>query len=747
MIHTNCQSGMNKRSEINDLIDSMNPHILALTEFGASTTVMDSELGVEGYSLYRGNHSDGKGGLGRGAALYISDALNHSACPLFDDVVYDCSAWSCIKMLSGKKLLVGVVYRSPNSSEENNQNLLSILRKASAANYSQVCICGDFNLPRIDWRTRRSLDPETSFTLRFMEEIDMSWFQHVKTSTRFRNDQNSCLDLVFSSEEGMVSEVMELPPIGKSDHVCQLWEVVVEELIFKNTASKRHNFRRADWNGMKEELRCFQFEEEDSPTAMNDKLVRFINNLKDKHIPLCKPRSIQHRLPWMRSAKLKIQRREKWKRWKKFKTSKLPRDYDAYKMERNRLNDMIRSAKINYEKGLIADMKENPKLFHGHCRRTLKTKQGVSNVVDGKGNLTQTEEEAAKALNEYYHSVFTDDDGSTEPPVFPEKTQERLSDVTFMRETVEDLLSKQDPNKAAGPDGVESRILKECATEMAPILTNLFRKSMDGGEVPTLWKEAHIVPIHKSGSKAKMSNFRPVALTSVVSKVCEKILCMTMLAFLTQNFLISPQQHGFVKGRSCQTNILVCLERWTEMVDNGNSVDVAYFDYAKAFDKVSHRLLLLKLSRYGIDGKLLAWLSNYLHNRKQRVVVGNAKSPWLEVLSGTTQGTVLGFLLFLLFINDLPAKCSPEDNSLVMLLADDTKSFQEISRELNQQTEDQQSLQRRINRIAQWARDWQMEIHPAKSKILHIGKENPTLTYWMNGAEIPTVAQGPFGQN
>ena len=107
------------------------------------------------------------------------------------------------------------------------------------------------------------------------------------------------------------------------------------------------------------------------------------------------------------------------------------------------------------------------------------------------------------------------------------------------------------------------------------------------------------------------------------------------MSFLFTNGLIS-EQHGFVRGRSYQTNILLCLEEWTEIVDGGNSVDVAYFDYAKAFDKVSHRLLLLKLQRYGIDGKLLAWLKNYLESRRQRVVVGNAMSEWLEVVSGTT---------------------------------------------------------------------------------------------------------------
>ena len=175
------------------------------------------------------------------------------------------------------------------------------------------------------------------------------------------------------------------------------------------------------------------------------------------------------------------------------------------------------------------------------------------------------------------------------------------------------------------------------------------------------------------------------------------------------------------------------------MVDNGNNVDVAYFDYAKAFDMVLHRLLILKLSRYGIDGKLLSWLSNYLDQRKQRVLVGNAKSPWLNVVTGTTQGTVLGFLLFLLYINNLPGKCSPEDESLIMLLADDTKSFQEIGNKVTRHSEGQQQLQQRIDQISQWAKDWKMVIHPAKSKILHIGRNNPRLTYLMDGAEISTV--------
>ena len=130
--------------------------------------------------------------------------------------------------------------------------------------------------------------------------------------------------------------------------------------------------------------------------------------------------------------------------------------------------------------------------------------------------------------------------------------------------------------------------MKECAVEFAPIVLGIFRKSLD--KVPDRWKEAEIVPIHKGGSKAAMANFPPVALTSIVFKVLEKIICSAILAFLTTNKLISQQQHGCVRGCSCLTNILLCLERWTDLVDQGMSIDAAYFDYAKAFDKVSHML-------------------------------------------------------------------------------------------------------------------------------------------------------------
>ena len=740
IIHSNCQSAMNKRSEVCQLIDSEKPHILALTEFGAAASVDDGELGIEGYSIYRGNHSSGGGGLGKGVAIYVQDTLNHSTCPMFDDSTFDCSAWSTILLSDNKKLLLGVIYRSPNSSDDNNERMLNILRIASAAKFDYLLVWGDFNLPKIKWDGNQCLDSETSLSAIFLETIEQyGWFQHAKDDTRFRGRQSSCLDLVITNEESMVEEILELPPIGKSDHVCQKWELRVKEAIFKNTTRPRLNFKRANWTEMKKDIASFQLDPREGASSMTDNLMARISDAKRNHIPICKPRSKKQRLPWIRGSKMKKQRTEKWRAWSKFKDSGLPRDYEAYKFERNRLNNLVRESKVKYERGLIADMKENPKLYHGHCRRSLKTKQGVSNVMNKEGKLTETEMETATALGVHYQSVFTRDDLNSPPPLFPDQTDEHLTDVSISTEAVEDILLSLNVNKAAGPDEVENRVLRQCAEEMAPKLQQIFRKSLDDGEVPEQWKKAHIVPIHKGGSKATMVNFRPVALTSSICKIMEKIVCMAIMSYLVRNNLISPQQHGFVKGRSCQTNIMLCLERWTRMVDEGKSVDVAYFDYSKAFDKVSHRLLKLKLKGYGIRGKLMAWLEAWLENREQRVVVGNAKSPWLEVFSGTTQGTVLGFLLFLLFINDLPRSCSTNDESLIVLLADDTKTFQEIEAEKSKQAENQRELQERIGRIEQWAEEWKMEINPGKSKVMHVGKHNPGFSYEIQGMPIKEV--------
>ena len=321
IIHSNCQSAMNKKSELVNLIDAQRPHILALTEFGASNMIMDNELGIEGYTLYRNNHSDGSGGPGKGAALYVKNSLNHSAAPSIDELVFDCSAWSIIKLKGNKAMLVGVVYRSPSSTAENNEKLLSLLRAAANANCQYLSICGDFNLPLVDWSVNHSPESENAYSSEFVRCAveELALFQHVNSNTRFRGAQSSCLDLIFTNEEGMVNEVRELPPIGKSDHICQQWDVIISEPMFRNTSVLRPNFKRARWEDLKTDLRGFENGPENQPSEMYNDFVTMINHVKDKHIPKCKPKTNRHRLPWMKAPKIKKQRTTQLKRWKRYK--------------------------------------------------------------------------------------------------------------------------------------------------------------------------------------------------------------------------------------------------------------------------------------------------------------------------------------------------------------------------------------------------------------------------------------------
>ncbi len=288
-------------------------------------------------------------------------------------------------------------------------------------------------------------------------------------------------------------------------------------------------------------------------------------------------------------------------------------------------------------------------------------------------------------------------------------------------------------NKSMGPDGIHPRLLKETANIMAPQLSLLFSKSMNEGKLPPDWKVADVKPIFKKGQKSNVENYRPVSLTSVVGKVMEGIIRDEIMSHLLNHDAISPHQHGFVSGRSTVTQLLETLELWTKILDEGGSVDIVYLDFRKAFDKVAHERLMRKIESHNIKGKLLEWIRAFLTNRTQKVVINDSTSSTQPVTSGVPQGSVLGPLLFTIFINDLPDKI----NSDVKMYADDTKVFRRVSCD-----EDQQQLQTDLDNLNDWASKWQMEFHPDKCKVLQIGRYNRNLSYTMiNEQSVTALSQ------
>ena len=244
------------------------------------------------------------------------------------------------------------------------------------------------------------------------------------------------------------------------------------------------------------------------------------------------------------------------------------------------------------------------------------------------------------------------------------------------------------------PDGIPSAVLKVLSYELCTPLYILFKMSIDSGTCPLQWKNADITPIYKKGDASQVSNYRPISILPAMCRLFERILADDINVHLYHNRLITDAQYGFVKGRSTELQLLNCSKMWINAIDSNKFVDTVYIDFSKAFDTVSHRKLLHKLTNYGITGNILQWFSSFLCDRKQRVKIGDVYSSYASVSSGRS---CTGPLLFILYANDLPDSHQGND-TMVCLFADDTK----LSRVLST-IGDRFELQEGLNDFMNWA--------------------------------------------
>ena len=384
-------------------------------------------------------------------------------------------------------------------------------------------------------------------------------------------------------------------------------------------------------------------------------------------------------------------------------------------MKRNLCTGEVRCAKRDFEKKLVKNIKDDVKSFWSYVRNKSKTKSGVGDIEDENGVLNSDSLRKAEILNSFFSSVFVSEDTDNIPVLHDRVFNEELKDIVVTKEIVEKKLLKLNTTKSQGRDQMHPRVLKELSSEISEILAILFNKSIAAGYLPSEWKFAIVVPLFKKGSKKKAENYRPVSLTSVICKVLESIFRDKIINHMEQNNLFVKHQHGFRSGHSCVTQLLEVTDDWFEILDRGGNIDCIYLDFRKAFDTVPHRRLLNKLNSYGICGQVKLWIKCFLSDRQQSVRIGSSFSSTSPVTSGIPQGSVLGPVLFLIFINDLPEVVT----SIVKLFADDTKLYKEI-----ESSQDCEQIQRDLNCLSDWTDLWLLRFNASKCKSIHLGKSN-----------------------
>ena len=662
------------------------PDIICIVETWTNVDILNSELCIQGYEIIRLDRNRHGGGI----LIYVNTRYSHNI--LYSDSP-DLELLIVSIFTTTTPITLALFYRPPSSPYGIFDTLQTTLfSHVETLLLSNFILIGDFNVNYLN----------NTHPL-FSKLHTVTCLTQVVTSPT--HCSNSLIDLIFLSSSEALSSCEILPPLANSDHngILLLLQNLKTKPIPIKGAKKIWRYDYADFN-----LALDMIAEIDWDSVFLNADVdecwstwrSIFMHIMDSYIPssTLKPRK---NLPWLTKSIIQLMR----KRNALFRAAGRTRTEAAqtkYKRVRNRVVAMLRISKSIYFRNLGCSSQKD---FWKAVKLIRREESSIPALKNGP-TLATSNSDKALLLNEFFYSCFNDSFRPlTEPTrLDPSKCPPHL---LCTEEEVMDLLLSLDPAKSTGPDKISATMLRSTAVLIAPSLTKLFNLSIASGRFPTDWKCARITPIFKSGDSALACNYRPISILPIVSKVLERHIYRVLFDFLATNSPISIHQWGFMPNRSTVSALCTLTHDCLKSLDDGKEICSVYFDLRKAFDTVPHVPLLNKLTNLQLDRHVLTWIQSYLVNRSQVVAVGGVQSSSVPVISGVPQGSVLGPLLFLIYINDVTSLMSAP--SKLTLFADDMTLYRTIS-----SPADYIVLQSDITAISTWVAGNHLELNSNK---------------------------------
>ena len=688
---------------------------LSETFLNSSYRSDDSDLHINGYKLIRADHpSDNKRG---GVALYCKDYLPLRIC----DTSYIDEFLLLEMNFDNKKCFLISLYRSPSQSfDEFNDFCLKFdktLEYVFNQNPQLVFVVGDFNARSDSWwpndvNTIEGTQIEALTSLYGLHQI-------ISEPTHITPYSLSCIDLLFTNQPNMVLNSGVHPSLYEKCHHQIVFAKINLKIDFPPPYERiLWDYNKADNTMINQCIQQFNWDIaflgksiEEQVKIFNDTVLNIFSNF----VPFKTVTFDDKDPPWITDhIKTKLVLKNTLYR-KYIMNGKKSQDLAVLENTRKYTSDLIIKSRKDYYMNLGSKLND-PLLAKKSYWSIVKTlfngkKIPVIPPIYSDNQVVTDFKTKANIFNDHFsNQCSVIPNNSTLPSNYLPLTNDQLTTLDIKEEDILKVIRNLKSNKAHGWDTISIRMLKICDVSITKPLTFLFKNCLSECVFPEIWKKANVVPIFKKGSRQDFKNYRPISLLPICGKIFERIIFNSIFNFIEERKLLSQNQSGFKPQDSCVHQLLSITNSIYSSFDCNPSLEVrgVFLDISKAFDKVWHDGLLLKIKSFGITGKLLKLMQSFLSNRFQRVVLNGQYSDWKNISAGVPQGSILGPLLFLIYINDLPNELQSD----VKLFADDTCLFSVIKDKIDSANE----LNSDLEKISNWAVQWKMSFNPDPSK-------------------------------